>query len=288
MKPILRFIYRSAARVLGGSNIERFAPVARLNEFVTSHLKASIVHLDGMTFHLDAQDSMTLSILRAYEPAASALMRQQIRPGDTVVDVGANIGYFTVLMSKLVGEGGAVHAFEPAPENFALLQRNLAENHCKNVRAECKAVGAKSGGAQLYMSTKDNLDHRLYDSGDNRQCVAADMVSLDDYFPDHETGVDFIKIDVQGAEPAVLEGMSALCARCESLKLLTEFWPSGIGRYGGDAKAYLHDLRAAGFSLQDCGGAALNAAPLDTVRLLSRHTPENERFTNLFCRRNNA
>ena len=75
-----------------------------------------------------------------YEPEETRLFRSKCRPGDTVIDVGANVGWYTVIASKLVGKKGRVIAFEPEPVNFAILKKNVLANGCENVILELKAL----------------------------------------------------------------------------------------------------------------------------------------------------
>jgi len=283
MRSILRSAYRAAAAILAGSHVERFQVIKGLNRLITSRIHAHTVQMHGFTFHLDDQDSMSLSILRKYEPIETALVQQEVGAGDTVVDIGANLGYFTLLFSGLVGDGGTVYAFEPDPKSFALLQENIKENGCSNIRAERKAVTDRSGFSRLYLSAEDTVDHRVYDSGDDRDYVEVETVSLDDYFARVEASVDFIKVDAQGAEPLILAGMSQLLERSPSAKLLTEFWPFGLSQCGIAAEDYLSQLHNAGFTLMEYRRNTQRWECVDSEVLLEQHTIDNESFTNLYC-----
>src|SRR5262249_43705184 len=136
---------------------------------------------------------------KAYADRAERhLLKTILFPGAVVVDVGANIGIYSVFLSQCVGPTGLVYSFEPAPANFKRLCN--ATRSFSNVRLSQAAVGEHSGEAKLYISDKLNVDHRTYKAnGDSRRAVPTEMVALDDYFKPGQR-VDLIKIDIQGYE----------------------------------------------------------------------------------------
>src|SRR5262249_36182110 len=147
-----------------------------------------------------------------YEPFETGLLQNQLRPGDVVVDVGANIGYYTLLFARCVGPRGRVFAFEPDQTNFDLLRRNVERNGYTNVTLVRKAVAAQSGKLRLYLCEDNKGDHRTYDSHDGRPSLEIDAVSLDDYFAGERGSIALIKMDIQGAEEGALRGMRRLLA----------------------------------------------------------------------------
>jgi len=153
------------------------------------------------------------------------LFKQIIRPGSLVVDVGSNIGVHTKLFSKLVGKFGEVHSFEPDRLNFFRLQQNVGNSD--NVTLNSSAVGEQTGVTNLFLSADLNVDHRTFDAGDGRSSVEVPIVSLDNYFSSR-TKVNFIKIDVQGHELAVLKGARRVLKDNYEIQVLLEFWPYGM------------------------------------------------------------
>jgi FkbM family methyltransferase len=170
---------------------------------------------------------------KAYtDRAERELLRKTLVPGAVVVDAGANIGIYSEFLSRCVGPNGVVHCFEPSPGNFKRLRN--ATQRLSNVRANCAAIGAQSGAAQLYVSDSLNVDHRAYASSEEaRRSISIEMVALDNYFKPGDT-VDLIKLDLQGYELHALRGATRICAENPNLKLLIEFWPYGLTQAGAN------------------------------------------------------
>ena len=170
---------------------------------------------------------------KAYaDHAERKFLRKTLAPGDVAVDVGANIGIYTQLLSRWVGPTGLVHSFEPSPENFGRLKS--ATRKLANVRLSHAAVGESSRRTTLYVSDKLNVDHRAYlPEGDSRHTVPIEMMALDDYFEPGQR-VDLIKMDIQGYELHALRGASRVLADNPSVNLLLEFWPYGLKQAGAN------------------------------------------------------
>ncbi|EJJ28059.1 FkbM family methyltransferase [Rhizobium sp. CF142] len=179
------------------------------------------------------------------------IARLILRPGMTVVDIGANIGVYSRFFSRLIGSEGSVHCFEPDPINFSRLKRNIAS--LTNAIAIPSAVGERTGNIKLYTSDEMNVDHRTFDSGDGRKSIDVPLVALDDYFrPGHR--VDFMKIDVQGYELNVLLGAKRVLTENHDIKLLMEFWPFGLQKADVNSKDVVLFLQSLGFSLESIAG----------------------------------
>lgn len=191
-----------------------------------------------------------------------ALVKRLVRPGMTIVDVGANIGTYTRFLAKLAGEHGHVHAFEPSPQNFKRLHDNVGSSG--NVSANRAAVGARNGTVKLYVSDELNVDHRTFDSADGRSSIDVPMIALDEYFSPGQR-VDFIKIDVQGYELSVLQGARRVLEENRGIKLLMEFWPYGLAKANVDPAELIGMLRSSGFEISETTepGGVFNAAELD-------------------------
>ncbi len=233
----------------------------------------------------DAIVSRALSETGGFEWFETELVEQEVRPGDTVLDLGANIGYYTLLFARLVGPRGRVIAFEPDPVNFNLLKRNVRLNGYRNVEIVNKAVTDFTGELELHLSPTNHGDHRLYNSGDGRATVKVATTTIDDYFNGVPPKVDLVKMDIQGSEAKAIHGMTRTLQQNHSVKLITEFWPIGLHRAGADAAEYLQKLQQLGFSISEIHEGEECLLPVDPVELLKTYTIEKANFTNLFCTR---
>jgi FkbM family methyltransferase len=169
------------------------------------------------------------------------LLKKVLFPGAVVVDAGANIGIYSQFLSRCVESAGAVHSFEPSPENFQRLR--TATRKLPNVRLSQAAVGEHSGTSKLYISDKLNVDHRTYMAGgESRSAIPIEMVALDDYFKPGER-VDMVKFDIQGYELHALRGAKRVLQENHDVQLLLEFWPYGLKEAGSNWKELIQMLR---------------------------------------------
>ena len=282
MKKILSRGYKGIKTIFGGYGLEKFYPIRIIHNFILRHLKSDFAVVQGHKMFLDSNDSLNLSVYGIHEEFETELVKKEIKPGDVVLDIGANIGYYTLIFAKLVGENGRVFAFEPDPTNFALLKRNVEINGYKNVVLIQKAVSNKSGKLRLYLSENNKGDHRIYNSHDGRKFIDIESVKLDDYF-NHNVKIDFIKMDIQGAEGGAIQGMSKLLEKNVSVKIISEFWPAGLKRFGIEPIAYLKLLLRHGFKLYELNEKKKKLDLVDIAKLLETYTIEKDNHTNLLC-----
>lgn len=280
----LRHGYAAARRRLSGYGLPRFRIVRSAERLVRAALRTDVTDVLGHRMRLDATDRGELAIHGIYEPLATDLVRSEIKPGDVVLDVGANIGYYTLIFARCVGTKGRVFAFEPEPGNFALLQENVAANGYRNVTLARLAVSDRAGRAQLYVDRDNAGDCRMYDSHDRRPSVDIETIRLDDHLASLDR-LDLIKMDIQGAEPAALRGMQRLLERHRQVKLLLEFWPYGLQLFGADPKEFLDTLCEAGFALWNLNERRGEMAQTGVAELLADYPPTLDSATNLFCTR---
>jgi FkbM family methyltransferase len=210
--------------------------------------------------------------------AETALYERCIRRGETVVDCGANVGYFTLIFARRVGPGGRVFAFEPEPGNFRLLERNIARNGYRNVTAVPWALSREEGTAPLCLAPDNLGDHRLGPMQEERQTVTVQVTTLDASVAARAGHIDFLKLDVQGREPAVLDGAHEVLEANPRMWMLTEFWPRAIAEAGDDPAAFLTRIAAAGFSiavLEPSGRTTHLATETDRRRICTDATDVN-------------
>lgn len=182
------------------------------------------VSLPGFALWVDRRDPSVSAVIkdrRDWEPHLSSVLHDVLRPGDTFVDVGANVGFHTFLASTIVGPGGVVHAFEPNPENCRLLWLSKRWNGAENVEIHPFALDRTPGLRYLVTHLGSNggllRDEEAAVRSGLGTFVAAQR--LDDAVPGDAR---LLKVDVEGAEFAVLEGATEVLARCRP-HLVLEF-----------------------------------------------------------------
>ncbi|HQQ64258.1 MAG TPA: FkbM family methyltransferase [Pseudomonadales bacterium] len=172
---------------------------------------------------------------RCWEAYETSLTLQHLHPGDVYVDVGANIGYYTLIAAQRVGVHGKVIAYEPDTDNFALLQRNVALNQLSHVRIFPCALSDKNETGQLFLSEDNFGDHRIYGSGDHRKTRNITLLKGDEHVGQQTGRIDFLKIDTQGSEYFVVNGLHGLLEKNRGhLRMILEFCPYGIRHSGAD------------------------------------------------------
>lgn len=183
------------------------------------------------------------AIYKAYtDRAERGLLRQILFPGAVAVDAGANIGIYSRFLAGCVGPAGAVHSFEPAPQNFSRLRE--ATQSLSNVHLSQAAVGERSGPSQLYLCPLLNVDHRTYPTQEaKRQSVQIEMIALDDYFQPGQR-IDLIKMDIQGYEVQALRGARRVLADNPAVSLILELWPYGLRQAGTNWVELINALRS--------------------------------------------
>ena len=206
-----------------------------------------------------------------------------IEPGMIVADVGANLGVYSLLAARAVGDTGQVHSFEPDRDNFALLQRNIQANGYTNVVTHQAAVADQTGTLTLYVRPAHHGDHRIYEpAGSQRVPVSVPATTIDAAFADAPR-VDVIKLDVQGAEARVLAGMTETIKANPSMAVISEFYPKALRQADADPVGFLRALREAGFRIQQIDDDHERLVDLADQELLA--LCRRIRYTNLLLTR---
>ena len=149
-------------------------------------------------------------------------MKSNVTPGMEVADIGANIGDYTEFMARLVTQTGLVHAFEPDKNNYQKLAKLTGK--WKQIRTYNSAVSNEDSTTSFYISRYLHTDNRIYpDESALSESYDVKTVRLDSVFVSNQ--LDFIKMDIQGAELLAFQGGEALLKNSEKLKILLEVWP---------------------------------------------------------------
>lgn len=208
---------------------------ARLMKALAESLESNaVIEIDGIRLHPLANDRYVSASMYAhglYQPELRDFMRATLRPGDVFVDGGAHIGYFTCVAAELVGTSGRVVAFEPAPETFSVLSQNVALNGLSD---QCVLYNAALGRENSYAALELNSEN----PGDNwvrvddiPQPGQVEVMSLSGVVAALNIARPrLIKLDIQGMEPAALEGMQELIADPYDVALIVEYHAPSLER----------------------------------------------------------
>lgn len=178
-----------------------------------------------------------IAVSGTWEPNATAVVRRLLAPGDVVVDIGAHVGYYTLLAADAVGPGGRVFALEPSPARYRELLGNVERSGATNVSALDAAAGSREGSATLFEAPRPNTSASTLSAGalaDPAVATARDYVPVevrvtraDEVVPANLHGrVRFVKIDVEGHEIDVLRGLEGILARGARIAVLVEVSPA--------------------------------------------------------------
>lgn len=222
--------------------------------------------------------------LHVYENAEIAFFRRHFRSDMTFVDVGANVGLYTGLALSTPGYRGTIIALEPHAESRRFLGQTIAANEgsgAAKVIVEPRAASSTKGSLRLFKNAGNKGDNRIYADSLLAESEQIEADTLDNICAGHGVqSAHFVKIDVQGAEPRVIAGATALLSNSQNCILMTEFWPYGIASCGEDAVEYFGSLVQLGFSLHELEESSLRLVPVTSGEELVRRNP-GRHYTNL-------
>jgi FkbM family methyltransferase len=226
--------------------------------------RVSLVTAKGFSIYLQDDDVAVGQHVKrdAYEPNVTAVFRDRLRPGMHVLDIGANIGYYTMLSASLVLSSGSVTAIEPNPDSAKLLEASRRANSFDNVTVLQVAAGREPGLLVFHGTFGDAMTSAAPDDAAALiNSMTVPSFRVDDLIPPNKN-IDLVKIDVEGAEYNALLGASALIKRCHPT-IVSEFSPNTMpGISGVDGRQYLRFLLDFGYkvaviedggTLKECG-----------------------------------
>lgn len=172
-----------------------------------------------------------------------------MKSGDVAVDIGANTGFYTKLLSNMVGELGEVHSFEPDDTNYKFLKS--ISTKFRNIYSNKVAVSNQCGYLNLYFSNNRNTDHQTFNIGQKRISKKVPCISVDNYFKKINKRVNLIKLDIQGFDYYALLGMVDTLKKSKRVAIIGELWPYALSKAGSDPLDYLKLLSSLGFKIKN-------------------------------------
>ncbi len=219
-----------------------------------------------------------------YEPKTVRLVHRLLRSGMTFVDVGAHLGWYTMLAARAVGRTGHVYAFEPEPSNFDLLRHNVAVNGYGGcVTLVRKAICETPRRVSIFTSKEDSAYSSMYATpGVGTESFEVEATSLDHFFSERAwPHVDLIKIDIEGAEGTALRGMVELSRRTPDLKLIIEYIPALLAAAGDTPRRLFAGLEELGFHRRSI--ISWRPIPIESPEDIVRRVPNMNWYGNLLC-----
>jgi FkbM family methyltransferase len=216
--------------------------------------------VNGQRLFLDARDlSLTPEIVLngCWEPGVTSALNSLVKQGMIVVEVGANVGYFTTLLGRLVGPSGLVCAFEANPAIFDLLIENIDINGLiPFVRAEWQLVCDTSGEREITLLERHRgsgsmlsfSDEFVAMYRDKKTTIAVPATTLDDFWRSEQRTIDLVKLDAEGSEPMIIDGMHRILGQSH-LIVVCEFLKPFFDGSGRSAKAFLDAIVGYGFAV---------------------------------------
>ncbi len=202
------------------------------------------------------------------EPGVDRVLRENLKEGDTFIDIGAYIGYYSILARNIVGESGKVIAFEPNPESYKLLKKNFEMNGYTNCIAENIALSDEVGFVKLFIGkyTDDSSSLFLAEEVNAERYVTVKTMTFDKYCELHGVTPSFIKIDAEGAEYKILRGMQKIMDMLHP-KLMIEIHPRHLEKQGISLGSLFDFLKEQGYEIQLVEGKAKAISIEDLIKL---------------------
>ena len=275
------------------SKIEKYSEFTKSIPFVRRFMRSMIVFLVDIFARMSEWyfpekfpwDWKLEMLLGRYEKETTDLFKKIVRPGMTVVDIGAHIGYFTRLFSQLVGPTGRVITFDADKTNFNLLSQNIKKLRHNNVVLVNKAVSDRDGTIEFYNVYNKTGSHSIIVPKALFEKTVVSSVTLDAFLQESNiVNVDVIKIDIEGGEYYAFLGMKKLFKQKPPLYIVSEFCPKHLRNADIDPMQFLKTMQGYGFQIHEVlpGGACKPLALQDLP-----HLPFYDMgYTNLFLRKN--
>jgi FkbM family methyltransferase len=276
-------IYRKIAKQLYGTGLSKISLIRNANYKILENLDVSQIDIFGYKMLLDKYDTNAYSLVKTSRNNELKIIKEIIKEGDTVIDVGANIGYYTLFFRSLVGDSGKIVAFEPEKNNFAILKKNVEINNFKNIELYNYALGSENKKVQMILSDKIG-EHRIYNEksshtsvnsnsiNENPKLIEVNVVKLDDYVKT----ADFVKFDAEGYEIEILKGMPNLLK--QNITLFSDFYVKLLKKNNepGDFFDILSENKFEFFDVRE------NMKKTDKIKILDKYNDKSG-ATDILC-----
>lgn len=223
----------------------------------------------NLNFDIEINDAIGRKIFKRgslHPEHAQVLLSLPYTDGDIILDIGANIGWYSIVLRNNIKQKVKIFAFEPEPQNFQLLEKNISNNDVNNIVPVNKAVAEKTGHSLLFLYyPKNSGRHSLLDiNPQTKKSIRVETTKLDDFLKNQ--GIDFqkikmVKIDIEGYEPFALKGATELLQYLPYLFI--EFSPGLMRNANYDPAKFVKELADFGFKFYSINGSTLQPRAID-------------------------
>ena len=260
---------------------------------------------------LDKSDldlSRQIQMLGTYstESFERKVLEKYLKKDQIMLDIGANIGFYSLFARSIIGEKGMVYSFEALKENTEMIQMSIVENSFENINVINAGISNKVGKGFLHVSPYYNSEHSLfnyhYSSGKtNGNKIQINLNTVDNFLQNkvNDLNIDIIKMDIEGSESNALEGMTDTLNYNDNIVLVTEFWPQGFKNSNNKSKEFLEKLNSVGFQINHIDENKEKVYPVTVNEMLkmeqqrqknpiesSKEIQSGGWYTNLLCIKN--
>jgi len=228
-------------------NLESFQ-IQKLNDNILQK------EIDGHIINFDIKNSAYLKAFsqnQLYEQKESMTLKKLLRRGMNVINIGAHIGYFTLLAARQVGPEGKVFAFEPFLPSVELLKKNVEANGYKNVEVVPTAVSNKRGKSNFAQKIDSTQNFLQINKTSHFIQSKVSTTIIDQFLVDRNLKIDFIIMDAEGSEKNILEGMKKTIEKNPEIQIITEYNPYTLRIVGTSGEEFLDKIEELGFSIYD-------------------------------------
>jgi FkbM family methyltransferase len=228
----------------------------------------------NLTFNIEIHDAMGRKIYKRgslHPEHTSFLSKLPFEQNDVILDIGANIGWYSVVLKKSIKHDVTIFAFEPEPKNFDLLKKNIQCNDMKGIHPINKAVAEQSGHATLFLySSKNSGRHSLLNvNPQTKMSIEVETVNIEDFLRINKVDFDrikLIKIDIEGYEVLALKGATTLLSKIPFMFL--EYSPTLMLKAGQDPGSFIQWLSGFGFNFYKVDGEQMKARTVEHLAAL--------------------
>ncbi|MCX6815889.1 MAG: FkbM family methyltransferase [Candidatus Aenigmarchaeota archaeon] len=243
--------FRWVCRKLQYSGLTKYKTVGKLYDKTFRFLHPFEISLENVGDHkmfLNLKDTTCqMMSMFDFEPETSKAIKENLKSGMTFFDIGAHVGYFTLLGAKYVGKKGKIYAFEPDTKNYDILKKNIKISGYNNVSLNQVAVSNKNGFSDMFLS-RDSAFHSLkFNEGRGKNIVKT--IKIDDFCKKNRIKkIDLVKLDIEGSEIDALEGMRNTIKKNKKMKLIVEYIPNNFRRIDSTPQKFVETLVSLGFN----------------------------------------